>query len=356
MKKQDKEVQKNSLKKWLFGLLVLAVIVFLPIPYILEVPGSPINAADFMTVEQTSTENTQQKGQFLVTTVGIQQATLFTSLFSILPHHTLVTEKEFYGDQSNNQEYNLLQTYYMESAKNNSLKVAFDYAQKKADLTFKGIYIMSFIEGSNFSSQLQIGDLVTAIDQQEFDSSADFIAYVQGLSVGQEVSLTYEREGQSHQAKAATMENPSNQKAALGIQLVDHTVITTDPKVNFDDRGVGGPSAGLIFTLEAYDQLNGGNLAHGHIIAGTGTMSLDGSVGRIGGIDMKVVAADKAGIKIFLAPDDEITAEMLEYNPQIKSNYQEALDTAKEIGSNMQIVPVKTFRDALDFLANLKDQ
>ena len=80
----------------------------------------------------------------------------------------------------------------------------------------------------------------------------------------------------------------------------------------------------------------------------------DGTVGRIGGIEKKVVSADKEGVDIFFAPDDEITKEMLEYNPSITSNYEVAAETAKDIESDMKVVPVKTIDDALNYLKQLK--
>lgn len=71
-------------------------------------------------------------------------------------------------------------------------------------------------------------------------------------------------------------------------------------RVTISSEGIGGPSAGLMMTLEIYDQLNTEmDLTRGYQIAGTGTISLDGTVGRIGGINHKIVAADKAGAEIF---------------------------------------------------------
>ncbi|MCK9906873.1 hypothetical protein MXD63_43635, partial [Frankia sp. Cpl3] len=97
-------------------------------------------------------------------------------------------------------------------------------------------------------------------------------------------------------------------------------------------QGIGGPSAGLMFTLEIYDQLNTElDVTRGYRVAGTGTISADGTVGRIGGINHKIVAADKAGAEIFFAPDDA-EGEI--------SNYQEAMATAKRIGTKMRVVPV----------------
>ena len=136
--------------------------------------------------------------------------------------------------------------------------------------------------------------------------------------------------------------------------MTDHTAIKSDTQVTIDSGSIGGPSAGLMFTLEIYEQLTGKNLRQGKEIAGTGTINSAGEVSRIGGIDKKVASADQAGVEVFFAPDDEISKEMKKEYPELQSNYEEAKKAAKELNSSMKIVPVKTVQDALDYLENMK--
>ena len=70
------------------------------------------------------------------------------------------------------------------------------------------------------------------------------------------------------------------------------------------DPNIGGPSAGLMFSLAIYDTLTPGSLSGGAVVAGTGELSADGKVGPIGGIAQKIAAADKAGAKMFFVPKD----------------------------------------------------
>ena len=79
-----------------------------------------------------------------------------------------------------------------------------------------------------------------------------------------------------------------------------------DPKVKIDSHEIGGPSAGLMFTLEIYNQLVEDDLTRGHEIAGTGTINEKGEVGPIGGIQQKVVAASDAGAEVFFAPNEKV--------------------------------------------------
>ena len=144
------------------------------------------------------------------------------------------------------------------------------------------------------------------------------------------------------------MDEKSGEKI-LGVTLLPELIIESTPTVSFDANGITGPSAGLMFSVYLYDSLSPIDVAHGRKIAGTGTIEKSGAVGPIGGIDKKVVAADKAGAVIFLAPDNEKS----EYDGEdFQSNYQVAKETAEQLDSKMMIVPVKTFQDALDYLEN----
>src|SRR5699024_3130223 len=114
------------------------------------------------------------------------------------------------------------------------------------------------------------------------------------------------------------------------------------------------PSAGLMFSLQIYNQLTDKNIRGDHKIAGTGTISPDGSVGRIGGSAKKVVAADKEDAAYCFAPADELDEDIQALYPELQSNYEEALDAAEAIQTEMEIIAVKTISDALEFLEGLE--
>jgi PDZ domain-containing protein len=135
------------------------------------------------------------------------------------------------------------------------------------------------------------------------------------------------------------------QRYGLGIIPENTQTVDVPKKVKISTEGIGGPSAGLMMTLEIYDQIRTDlNLTRGYRIAGTGTINADGTVGRIGGIQQKVMAADQAGAEIFFAPNDEGSRP---------SNYQEAMEAGERIGTSMRIVPVRTVDDAIRFLQSL---
>lgn len=106
--------------------------------------------------------------------------------------------------------------------------------------------------------------------------------------------------------------------------------------VQVESGNIGGPSAGLAFTLTVLDLLTPEDLTRGHVIAATGTISFDETVGAIGGVRQKIFAARAAGTEIVFVP---------------MANYEDALTAA---GDGIQIIPVDTLQDALDHLATLE--
>ena len=99
------------------------------------------------------------------------------------------------------------------------------------------------------------------------------------------------------------MESPDEAgKGIIGFVPFDTTSVRLPFEIAFDTGEIGGPSAGLAFTLTLLDELTEGDLLGGADVAVTGTMQLDGSVGPIGGLPQKVSAVRQAGIEHFIVP------------------------------------------------------
>ena len=344
-------------KKWLKTVLVIFSGIFIvgfvvvPLPYYVESPGATINLKELITVNHQSDK---ESGSFSLTSISIQKATGFLAMKAKLSKfEDLISEKELTGGATN-EEYNQMQRYYMDSSQNAAIEQALKLANLPYEMEFKGVYVMSVEKNSNFYGKLSVGDTVTEVDGQSFKSAEAFMEYVKSQKIGDTVSITYLHNGVEKETSGKLIKLPTDKKAGIGITLTDHTTIKSDTQVTIDSGSIGGPSAGLMFTLEIYEQLTGKNLRRGQKIAGTGTINSEGEVGRIGGIDKKVASADQAGIKVFFAPDDEISKEVKKEYPDVQSNYEEAKKAAKELNSSMKIVPVKTVQDALNYLENMK--
>ncbi|AXG38251.1 PDZ domain-containing protein [Enterococcus gilvus] len=347
-------VKNNKLVKRLlliFLALIVVACIIVPIPYYIEQPGETINLKELITVNDKKDEH---KGSFSLTSVGIRRATVFTALRSKMePFNEIISADELTGGASDD-EYMQIQKFNMETSQNFAIEQALKLANKPYKMEYKGVYVLGVEKNSNFAGKINVGDTVTKADGKTFTSSEDFMKYVKSQKVGQEMKVTYVHNGETKEATEKLIKLPTDKKPGIGITLTDHTEIDSQEKVKVDAGDIGGPSAGLMFTLEIYEQLIDKDLRHGEKIAGTGTINANGDVGRIGGIDKKVASAAADKNKVFFAPDDEITKEMKEAQPGIKSNYQEAKAAAKKIDTEMKIVPVKTVKDALDYLETMK--
>ena len=226
-------------------------------------------------------------------------------------------------------------------------------AGKDISMKYLGVYVLQVAKDSTFKGILNIADTVTGVNDKTFDSSEELVKYVNSQKLGDKVKVTYQEDGQEKSAtgKIIKLENGKN---GIGISLIDRTEVTSNIPIQFTTEGIGGPSAGLMFSLSIYTQLADPTLRDGRVIAGTGTINRDGEVGDIGGIDKKVVSAAKSGASIFFAPNNPVTKEMKKIDPKAKTNYETAVEAAKKIKTDMKIVPVKTLQDAIDYLKNNK--
>lgn len=331
----------------------MAFVFFLqPIPYYVERPGSAVEINQMVSVDGQMDYN---EGSYMLTTVEMIHATPFTSFFQFLPYHTGVSEKDLLGTIDDYDSYRNLQQYFMDHSINTAKAAAFNEAGMAYELEFYGVYVMSVLEESDFYDMLQIGDSITQVNGESFLSTEEFMDSISGKLVGDTVTLTVNRDGKTFETSGELVELEETSQPGIGISLVTHSTVETDPAVSIHSGQIGGPSAGFMFALQIYTLLTDDNIRGDLAIAGTGTISEDGTVGRIGGVDKKVVAADNKGASLFFVPDDEVDPLVLEQFPDWESNYEVALETAEAIDTNMEIVPIKHLSDAIIYLNELND-
>lgn len=108
-----------------------------------------------------------------------------------------------------------------------------------------------------------------------------------------------------------------------------------------------GNSFGLMIAIGLMEEMNMLDYSWGNsiIIAGTGTMEYDGTVGSVGAIRQKLLTAADSGVDVFFIPKDEdIYGEY--------SNEREAHQVLEEENLDLLVVPVETLDEAIDYLEN----
>jgi PDZ domain-containing protein len=202
-----------------------------------------------------------------------------------------------------------------------------------------GLQIQTMESYSKAAGILKVGDVIVAVNGHSTITADELRAAISPLKTGVVAAFTVIRSGKTQTVHVRTMQSPTKPyHTIVGFAFVPALPQKFPSKlpvdVKIDPGNIGGPSAGLMFTLGVLNRLSPTDLTHGLKIAGTGTISLDSSVGAIGGIKQKVIGAQWSGARYFIVPCDG-------------GNYT---DAKKVVGKKMTLVPVNTLNDALSFL------
>ncbi len=332
--------------------IILAALLVYPLDTYISKPGGAYDLAPLVEVVGGDQDDA---GTFSLMTISLAKATPASYVLSKLSdYRKLLPAKNVRRSGESEKEYNVRQKRLMSDSQVNAITVAYEKAGYPVEFQFDGVFVMNVLEDGASDGILEAGDKIVAVDGVPLKESKQFFTMIEPKELGDKIEMSVERDDKSVEVAVTVQEIPDGDgQIGLGIRFEEDWALKMEPEVVFHTSNIGGPSAGLMFTLEIMDQLLDEDLTKGYRIAGTGEMLEDGTVGRIGGADFKVVAASRAGIEIFFAPDDDLPEEVRAKNPDARTNYEEAMEMAEKIGTKMEIVPVKTIDDALAYLNKL---
>ncbi len=175
--------------------------------------------------------------------------------------------------------------------------------------------------------KLQAGDAIDAVDGKPTATLDEFTTLLKATKPGQQVVLDYRRKNAAAGTTTVTLgSNPDRDYGYLGVSVLDAPWAPFS--IDFNLANIGGPSAGLMFSLAVVDKLTTGDLNDSKFVAGTGTISPDGAVGAIGGITHKMSAARDAGATVFLVPADNCDEAVTEQQDGMRLVKVDTLGTA----------------------------
>jgi PDZ domain-containing protein len=326
------------------GLLLALVLVaaIAPLPYLTLSPGAATPVAPIVSVGAGYPAD-HPRSSVAFTTVSQRQATLLEVLEGwISDDIDVVPRKAIYGNQSSeqNRRYN---AQLMDTSKLAAAVVAERRLGHPVVVPTSGTVVRQVTEGSPAAEVLQLDDVIVAVDGEAVDHMDELRDLLQVGGPGAAHQLTVERPAGSttHVEVPITTEAAEDDasRAIIGIipeeRILPFDLADLPVPLSIDSGRVGGPSAGLAFTLAILDVLTPGELTGGHKVAVTGTMDFDGNVGPVGGGVQKAVAVRNAGYEAFLVPSQE---------------YEEV---AAKVGRDLRVIAVDTLQEALDALASL---
>jgi PDZ domain-containing protein len=321
--------------------LMLAIgAVFVRVPYYAISPGSARQVDDLIRVDDPG-KAYPPKGDVLLTTVTLGPVrNVYDALGGWLdPAVDVLPEEEVLGPAENRQQYNEANLQAMTDSKQLAEYVAFRHLGYDVSVTGKGALVVGVLPGTGAASALQPGDVIVAAEGQPVTLAEQLVAIIRTKKPGDPIRLSVTRaddESQPPRDVEVKLSRRDDGTPLLGITQQTWKQEFHFPfAVNIDSGQIGGPSAGLAFTLAVLDVLTPGELTGGQRIAATGTIDPDGNIGPVGGVAQKTVAVKRAGATVFLVPKEE---------------YAQAKARA---GDDLRVEMVETLADALRVLASL---
>jgi len=335
--------------------IVLAIVAFLsvafligaafvPLPYYLFRPGSVRDTQPLISVE--GTEVFPSEGSIGYTTVSLRQATLLGLVQGWIDDDVDVFARDevLQGrDVDENRQVNL---QMMNDSKQVATQVALERLGYDVDVTV-GQVVVDVLPDTPADGVLDPGDVITAIDGETFDDGQDLSRLLGDEEPGESITATVQppsggAERDVELALAADPDDPD--RGVMGVQVMEAVLDYDFPiDVEIDTGDVGGPSAGLAFTLGIIDDLTPGDLTGGNDVAVTGTISGDGTVGPVGGTGQKAAAVRAAGMSLFLVPSADYEAAVARAGDDLDvvavDNVEEALAALADHGGNVDDLP-----------------
>lgn len=330
---------------------VLGFLLFYPLPVFLKTPGSAEPVKPRVSVADN---RWSEKGDFLFTTVYqyVKPGPLEYAFVRLKERFTeTVPIEKAIGSVTNVDAYNQLTEWMRDDSESSAVLAAYHYLNRPVQVEQTGVIVRAFTPNTPAAKELLEGDIIVSIDGRPVRTVQDMADYVKNKKKNDTVTLGVKRGKNTLERKVPLIEldNGSDGAPRLGIGFYNAQVQKAIPDVpvrfNLDD--IGGPSAGLMLSLDIVSKLEQKDYTRGRQIAGTGTIDADGNVGQIGGIRYKLVAASREGAEYFFVPKDKEATD---------GNQKEAEAFMKDYGSSMKLVPVGTLKEAADFLLTLPEK
>jgi Lon-like protease len=285
-----------------------------------EVDGTPVVAIEGTAVKPTS-------GNLNMTTVAQRDGLSLAQALAlwVSGRDQLVPRDLVYPPERSRDEIEARQNADFESSEDNAEFAALNYLKYPKAVRVEGVN-----DPGPSLGKLQAGDAIDAVDGTEVADVEAFSTLLKATKPGQQVRLDYRRKNAPGGTATITLgRNDDRDYGYLGIAVADAPWAPF--AIDFNLANIGGPSAGLMFSLAVIDKLTTGEINGGKFIAGTGSINPEGEVGAVGGVTHKMTTAREVGAVAFLVPAgncDEARTARLPGSDPLTLVRVDTLDTA----------------------------
>jgi len=322
-----KEFIKREYKFIIFVLILLALF-YVRLPYYISAPGGIINVTDRVIME--GYEN--KSGSLNMLYVSEYEATPASLLWAKIFGYDIDKKED---RQISNESINDIEKRN-KIMRDNSLDIATMVAYNKASKEISIKSKQNVVIATTSDNGLKVGDVILKVDNKECEEVDDIKKIIREKDEGDTISFKVLR-GNKEKEVNSTVLLEDNTKA-IGVIIITEYDYELNPKIDIKFKNSeSGSSGGLMLTLTIYNAISGEDIIKGRNIAGTGTISSDGSVGEIDGIKYKIMGAAKNKMDVVFVPSN---------------NYEEAIETKKKYNYDLEIIKVDSFDEAVEYLIN----
>ena len=310
-------------------LLMILIILFfnIKLPYYILAPGGTINITNRVVMEDYKKE---ENGSINMLYVSEYDGTPASLLMAKIKNYDIESNKERQISNETIKEINKRNKIMRDNSLDIATMVAYTEAGKKIDIkNRKNVVVATTIDNG-----LEIGDEIITVDNIKCEEVADIKKQINSKEENDIITFKILRENKEKEIKSKVLlEGPNKIVVAVIITEYDYEI---NPQIDIKFKNSeSGASGGLMLALTIYNAITEDDIIKGRTIAGTGTISLDGTVGEIDGIKYKIMGAAKNKVDIVFVPS---------------ANYEEAIMTKNKYKYNLEIVRVDTFKEAIEYL------
>jgi len=296
---------KKLLIVFLFIFIIISSLSLIQTEYYFMSPGPPYQ----WDIDYGEIDNYEFDGFLYQLTVRRDEANVLIYIWSLVnDSYDLYPREVILPDGVSPKELSEISIQNMRTSENVAIAVALKNVGYEISSKGDGVAVVGILDDSPVKDKLKKGDLLNSINNKNISSATEFISTLRTYSIGETVSIGLLREVDGNK-KTLTIETTLIEHIEYeGEPMVGFLATTVNERFDFPFEidiktgNVGGPSAGLMMALNVYNNLIPEDLTNSMIIAGTGTIEIDGSVGPVGGIKQKVIAAKRAGAELILVP------------------------------------------------------
>lgn len=325
------KIKRFIKENYRFLLLMILIVLFFNIrlPYYIMAPGGTINITDRVVMEDYKKDN---NGSINMLYVSEYEGTPASILMAKLRNYDIESNKERQISNESVKEINRRNTIMRDNSLDIATMVA--YRESGKEITIKEN--KNIVIARTLDNGLEVGDIILSVDGMSCDDVSEIKKVINRKEEGEYVTFKILRNNKEKEIKSKIV--LSENTKVVGVVIITEYDYDISPKIDIKFKNSeSGSSGGLMLTLTIYNAINDEDIIKNRKIAGTGTISSDGTVGEIDGVKYKIMGAAREKVDVVFVPT---------------ANYEEAVMVNNKYKYNLNIVRVDSFKETIEYLKN----